>query len=35
MRINLKAIAERLAAQSPALRRLAHMQRMLEEELGA
>lgn len=28
--LNLKAIAERLAAQSPALRRLAHMQRTSE-----
>lgn len=35
MRINLKAIAERLAAQSPALRRLAHERRMMEEEMGA
>lgn len=31
--INLRAIAERLAAQSPALKRLAHQQRMLEEEI--
>lgn len=33
--VNLKATAERLAALSPALKRLAHERRMLEEEIGA